>query len=66
MGRYPQTVKAQMEAIAYVAAELADLIGMLFGDRLRKSRAGRLVIGTLVAIVVFYYLVWLLDRLPLQ
>ncbi|ESY02053.1 MULTISPECIES: hypothetical protein [unclassified Mesorhizobium] len=55
-----------MEAIAYVAAELADLIGMLFGDRLRKSRAGRLVIGTLVAIVVFYYLVWLLDRLPLQ
>ncbi|WP_168247541.1 MULTISPECIES: hypothetical protein [unclassified Mesorhizobium] len=55
-----------MEAIAYVAAELADLIDTLFGDRLRKSRAGRLVIGMLAAVVVFYYLLWLLDRLALQ
>lgn len=53
-----------MEAIAYLAAELADLIGTLFGDSLRKSRAGRLVIGMLIAIVVFYYLLWLLDRFP--
>jgi len=55
-----------MEAIAYVAAELADLIDTLFGDRLRKSWAGRVVIGMLVAVVVFYYLLWLLDRLPFQ
>lgn len=65
-GKEHPTVKAQMEAIAYVAAELADLIDTLFGDRLRKSRAGRLVIGMLAAIVVFYYLFWLLDLFPLQ
>ncbi|WP_292438565.1 hypothetical protein [Mesorhizobium sp.] len=55
-----------MEAIAYVAAELADLIDTLFGDRLRRSKAGRFVIGMLAAVVVFYYLLWLLDRLALQ
>ncbi len=55
-----------MEAIAYVAAELADLIDTLFGDRLRKSRAGRLVLGMLAAVVVLYYLLWLLDCFPFQ
>lgn len=53
-----------MEAIAYVAAELADLIGTLFGDRLAKSKVGKVVIGMLLAIVVFYYLFWLLDGFP--
>lgn len=52
-----------MEAVAYVAAELADLIYTLFGDRLRKSKAGRVVFINLAAVVVFYYLLWVLDRL---
>ena len=55
-----------MEAIAYVAAQLADLVDTLFGDWLRKFRAGRFVLGMLAAIVVFYYLFWLLDLFPLQ
>ncbi|WP_189546061.1 hypothetical protein [Mesorhizobium sp. M2E.F.Ca.ET.209.01.1.1] len=54
-----------MEAIAYVAAGLAELIETLFGDWLRKSRAGKLVLGMLLAVVILYYLVWLLDRLAL-
>lgn len=55
-----------MEAVAYVAAELADLIYTLCGDRLRKSRAGRFVFVFLAAVVIFYYLLWVLDRLALQ
>ena len=55
-----------MEAIACVAAELADLVDTLFGDRLGKSRAGRLVIGMLAAVVVLYHLFWLLDCFPFQ
>ncbi|WP_292664107.1 hypothetical protein [Mesorhizobium sp.] len=53
-----------MEAVAYVVAQVADLIGVLFEDRLRKSRAGRFMFGILIAVVVFYYLLWALDGFP--